>query len=141
VVYRQALRIAPEPSRIYSNLGYLRWMADDTDAAMAYYRRAIALDADYEVPLNNLGVIHLDMLGDLRQAQALFESAIAINPHYALAWYNLGRTCSLMDNRLEAARHFRRARELNGGSPDLDNDELTARINHLFDTCGLEHRD
>lgn len=140
-VYRQALRIAPKHSRIYSNLGYLRWMADDLDEAMAHYQTAIALDAEYEIPLNNLGVIHLDMLGDFQQARMLFERAIAVNPHYALAWYNLGRAYSLMDNRPEAARHFRRARELNGGSRELDNDELTARINNLFDTCELEHRD
>lgn len=141
VIYRKAITIASDNPRLYSNLGYLRWMDGDVDVALRYYEKAIALDSEYEIPINNMGVIHLDMLGDVEKAIELFKRAIEIDEHYALAYYNLGRAYSFLDNRLEAANCFRAAQELNHYSCELDNDELTARINHLFDTCEMELRD
>ena len=141
VIYRQAIHVAPDNPRLYSNLGYLRWMEGDVEVALTYYEKAIALDSEYEIPINNMGVIYLDMLGNVEKAIELFNRAIEIDEHYALAYYNLGRAYSFLDNRLEAANCFRTAQELNHYSCELDNDELTARINHLFDTCEMELRD
>lgn len=141
LIYRKAIAIAPENPRLHSNLGYLRWMDGDVERAIQHYEKAIALDSGYEIPINNLGVIYLDMLGQVHKAIELFKDAISIDPHYALAYYNLGRAYSFLDNRLEAANCFRTAQEFNHYSRELDNDELTARINHLFDTCEMELRD
>lgn len=141
LVYRQAIHVAPDNPRLYSNLGYLRWMDGDVEVALSYYEKAIALDNEYEIPINNMGVIYLDMLGNVEKAIELFNRAIEIDENYALAYYNLGRAYSFLDNRLEAANSFRTAQELNHYSCELDNDELTARINHLFDTCEMELRD
>lgn len=133
LVYKRALVLDSANPRIHSNLGYLRWMDDDMDTAVGYYKKAIELDPAYEVPINNLGVIYLDLLGNAKQALQLFEQAIDIAPEYALAYYNLGRACCFLGDRHAAANHFRRARELNHLSQELDNDDLTARINQLFD--------
>lgn len=141
LIYRKAITLAPDNPRLYSNLGYLRWMEGDIETAIELYKKSIELDPGYEIPINNLGVIYLDMLGQVHKAIALFQEAIELDEHYALAYYNLGRAYSFLDNRLEAANCFRTARELNHYSRELDNDELTARINHLFDTCEIELRD
>ncbi len=141
LIYRQGLQIAPNTPRLHSNLGYLRWMDGDIESATSHYEKAIALDSCYEIPLNNLGVIHLDTLGEVHRAIELFQSAIRINEHYALAYYNLGRAYSFLDNRLEAAHCFGMAQELNQFSRELDNDELTARINNLFTACDVDTRD
>jgi tetratricopeptide (TPR) repeat protein len=138
LIYRKAITIAPDNPRLHSNLGYLRWMDGDVEHAIQHYEKAIDLDSGYEIPINNLGVIYLDMLGQVQKAIELFQEAISIDPHYALAYYNLGRAYSFLDNRLEAANCFRSAQEFNHYSRELDNDELTARINHLFDTCEME---
>jgi tetratricopeptide (TPR) repeat protein len=131
LIYRKAIRIAPDNARLHSNLGYLRWMEGDVEQAIQHYEKAISLDSGYEIP----------MLGEVHKAIELFQEAIEIDHHYALAYYNLGRAHSFLDNRLEAANCFRTAQELNQYSRELDNDELTARINHLFDTCEMELRD
>jgi tetratricopeptide (TPR) repeat protein len=133
LVYKKALVLDAGNPRIHSNLGYLRWMAEDMDVAVAYYQKAIALDPVYEVPLNNLGVIYLDMLGKAKEALQLFEQSVEVAPEYALAHYNLGRACCFLGERHAAALHFRRARELNHHNHELDNDDLTERINQLFD--------
>lgn len=141
MIYRKALRYAPKHPKLHSNLGYLRWMANDVDQALAYYEQAIALDSGYEIPVNNMGVIYLDMLGQVHKAIELFQQALELDPQYALAYYNLGRAYSFLGQRLEAANCFKTAQELNHHSKELDNDELTARISQLFDTCEIELRD
>jgi superkiller protein 3 len=137
-VYLKAIKASPKMPKLYSNLGYLRWMANDVEQAIVYYKRAIELDDTYEIPINNLGVIHLDLLGDVESAIGYFQQAIALNANYALAYYNLGRAYSFLGNRLEAAHCFKTAQELNLDSKDLDNDELSARIHSLFDSCEIE---
>ncbi|WP_303674374.1 tetratricopeptide repeat protein [Vampirovibrio chlorellavorus] len=137
-VYLKAIKANPKMPKLYSNLGYLRWMANDVERAIAYYKRAIELDDTYEIPINNLGVIHLDLLGEVDSAIGYFQQAIAINDSYALAYYNLGRAYSFLGNRLDAAHCFKTAQALNLESKDLDNDELSARIHSLFDSCEIE---
>jgi len=138
LIYRKAIQIAPENPKLFSNLGYLRWLAGDIHGAVGFYEKAISLDCGYEIPINNLGVIHLDMLGNVHRAIELFKQALELDEHYALAYYNLGRAYSFLDNRTEAAHCFHMAQELNQFSRDLDNEELAARIQQLFDTCELE---
>lgn len=137
-VYLKAIKASPKMPKLYSNLGYLRWMANDVEQAITYYKRAIELDDTYEIPVNNLGVIHLDLLGDVESAIGYFRQAIDLNADYALAYYNLGRAYSFLGNRLDAANCFKTAQALNLESKDLDNDELSARIHSLFDSCEIE---
>ncbi len=138
LIYRKAIWVTPNSARIYSNLGYLRWLAGDATEAIQLYEKAIRLDKHYEIPINNLGVIYLDMLGDVQHAIELFQQAITLDQRYALAYYNLGRAYSFLDKRLEAAQCLQMARELNQFTRDLDNDDLSARIQRLFDTRELE---
>jgi tetratricopeptide (TPR) repeat protein len=141
VIYRKALRLSPKQPKLYSNLGYLRWMANDVDQAIEFYEKAIALDSSYAIPVNNLGVIYLDMLGQVDKAIGVFQQTLALEPNYALAHYNLGRAYSFLGNRAEAAQCFKKAQALNHYSHDLDHDELTARIHNLFDSREGEFRD
>jgi tetratricopeptide (TPR) repeat protein len=141
LVYRKALTIAPENPKLYSNLGYLRWLEGDATGAIELYEKAISLDCGYEIPINNMGVIYLDMLGDVHRAIEHFKQAIALDENYSLAYYNLGRAYSFLDNRLEAAQCFQMAQELNQFSRDLDNDELAERIQRLFEPYELELRE
>ncbi|MBX2860251.1 MAG: tetratricopeptide repeat protein [Vampirovibrio sp.] len=132
MTYEQALRIDPYNARIHTNLGYLKWMMSEIDTSMGLYEQAISLDPKYEVPYNNLGVIYLDSIGNVAKAMYLLTRAVELNEHYALAYYNLGRAYSFLDQKLEAASCFQKAQQLNEYTRELDNEELVARINHLF---------
>lgn len=134
IVYEQALRLCPENPRIHSNLGYLKWLKGDIQEAVRYYETAIELDPFYDIPHNNLGVIHLDVLGNVSRAIELIEKSIKLNERYALAYYNLGRAHIFLDNKLEAAKCFQKAQVLNEFTRELDNEELTARLNNLFNS-------
>ena len=134
LIYAKALAISPRNPRLFSNLGYLHWMEGDIENAIRHYHNAIKLDPSYEIPLNNLGVIHLDTLGNVRTAIDYFKQAAELNENYALAFYNLGRAYSLIDDRLEAAKYFQKAQNLNEFSHELDGNELADRISSLFET-------
>lgn len=134
IVYEQALAINPDNPRIHSNLGYLKWLKNEIPEAVAHYERAIALDPYYDIPYNNLGVIHLDVIGNIPKAIELIEKAVEQNDHYALAYYNLGRAHMFLDHKLEAAKCFQKAQVLNEYTKELDNEELTTRLNNLFNT-------
>ena len=107
-------------------------MSHRTPDAIRYYEKAIQLDAEYDIPYNNLGVIYLDTMGDVSKAMDLFQQAIQLNENYALAYYNLGRSYSFLGNKLEAASYFRQAQQTNKMTRELDNAELEERIFKLF---------
>jgi len=132
VIYQQAISRFPTNARLYSNLGYLKWQHDDLTEAEKLYQKAITLDPFYEIPYNNLGVIYLDSLGKIPQALECLEKAVSLNDRYALAFYNLGRAYSFLNRKLHAATCFKTAQSLNTHTRELDNDELAARIEHLF---------
>lgn len=132
VIYQQAINRFPTNARLYSNLGYLKWQHGDLTEAEKLYQKAIVLDPYYEIPYNNLGVIYLDSLGKIPQALECLEKAVSLNDHYALAFYNLGRAYSFLNRKLHAATCFKTAQSLNTTTRELDNDELAARIEHLF---------
>lgn len=138
-IFEKALKLSPRNAKILCNLGYLAWMQNDVSQALTYYHHSIALDPTYDIALNNLGVLYLDHIGDIQQAMMLFDQALLYNPEYALCHYNKGRAFSFLGETIEAARCFMQAQELNKCSNELDNRELTDRINQLFENPERMH--
>lgn len=132
-VYRTALEIDPNNSRIHCNLGYLLWGKGHIDESIKEYELAIKLDTSYDIAYNNLGVIYLDDLGRVVKAIELFELAIKNNPNYALAYYNMARAVSIKGDKLEAARLFQVALDLNSYTKELDDNDIKSKIDGLFD--------
>ena len=62
---------------------------DNLDEAVASYRQAIALQADYAEAHCNLGIT-LNELGRLDEAEASYRQAIVLKPDYVEAYVNLG---------------------------------------------------
>jgi tetratricopeptide (TPR) repeat protein len=133
-LYRTTLEYHPGNALLLCSIGYLRWMQNDQDEAMACYRLAIESDASYDVPYNNLGVIYLDEMGDWDMAEKLFEKAIDRNPEYAMAYYNMGRVHRLQGNMLEAAVCFQWAKELSDSSFENVGTNLEGELHQLFQT-------
>ena len=132
-IYRIALEIDPKNSRIHCNLAYLLWGGNKIEEAMKEYELAIKYDPDYDIAYNNLGVIYLDDLGRVKEAVDLFEKAMSCNPNYALAYYNMGRAVTIKGNKIEAARLYQIALDINAVTNELDSSEIKARISSLFE--------
>lgn len=133
-VYRRALELDPSNAKIHCNLGFLHWGKGDIDEAIKEYELSIKYDSSYDIAYNNLGVIYLDDLGRVQNAIELFQKAIDYNPNYALAHYNLGRSVSIKGDKIEAAKLYQIAMDLNNVTNELDPQEITDKIQGLFDS-------
>lgn len=133
-VYRAALELDPTNSKIHCNLGFLHWGKGDTDEAIKEYELSIEYDKTYDIAYNNLGVIYLDDLGRIVQAIELFTRAIEYNPNYALAHFNLARAITIKGDKIEAAKLYQIAQDINKVTNEMDPQDITEKINDLFES-------
>lgn len=133
-VYRQALELQPHNPKIHCNLGFLYWGKGDTEEAIKSYELAIKYDPSYDIAYNNLGVIYLDDLGRVNKAAELFTHAIESNPSYALAYFNLARATTIMGDKVEAAKLYQSAQEINKVTKEIDPKDIADKISELFES-------
>ena len=100
--------------------------------AINEYNLSIKYDPTYAITHNNLGVIYLDDLVHINQAKECFERAIEMDPNYALAHYNLARTLSIKGEKIEAAKYYQMALDINAITDEIDPEEIQDRLNNLF---------
>ena len=133
-VYRQALEFQPHNAKIHCNLGFLYWGKGDTEEAIKSYELAIKYNDSYDIAYNNLGVIYLDDLGRVKQAIELFKKAVEVNPNYALAHFNLARSVSIIGDKVEAAKLYQMAQDINKITMEIDPKDIADKISELFES-------
>ena len=79
-----------------------------------------------------MGVIYLDDLGRVTKAIELFEAAKRNNPNYALAHYNLARSIAITGDKVEAAKLYQIAMDINTYTQELDPVDIEEKIQDLF---------
>ena len=119
--------------KAYSLLAMAEWEKDDIEKAIIYYSKAIDLDPEYDIAYNNLGVIFLDGLGDAKRALAYFENAVDINPNYVLAHFNIGRAYEMLEQKIEAAKQYQIALNLNKIKPEIESQMIEDMLYKLFE--------
>lgn len=81
---------------LWNYLGIAHWKKGDFQEARDAYERALGLDPNYPIVLNNLGSLHLSIYGkdkrkeDLEKAMSFFRQAIEFDPSYASPHNGLG---------------------------------------------------
>ena len=133
-IYRSALELDPANAKIHCNLGFLHWGKGDTDEAIKEYELSIGYDQTYDIAYNNLGVIYLDDLGRVQHAVELFTKAMEYNPNYALAHFNLARAITVKGDKVEAAKLYQIAQDINKITNEMDPQDITEKIKDLFES-------
>jgi len=87
-VLEKALKIAPQNSGLWNDLGLILMELDDYERARDSFMKAVQLNPSYPDCHNNLGVALLD-LGKCYQSYKSFEKAIELNVYFAEAYYNM----------------------------------------------------
>ena len=131
--YQLALKDDSENPKIYSRLAMANWEKDCIEKAIIFYSKAIELDPTYDIAYNNLGVVFLDGLGDATRAIDYFRTAIEINPEYVLAHFNIARSYEAMNEKINAAKQYQKALNLNKTTNELDNKIIEERLYRLFE--------
>lgn len=105
--YQEVLQRFPALADCWYNLGRLQRRADEFEAALASYARAIecGLQAPEEAHLNR-AVIFTDDLRQDAAAERELKSALASNPDYLPAWLNLANLQEDLGRRDEARQSY-----------------------------------
>lgn len=133
-IYRQALELQPYNPKIHCNLGFLYWGKGNTEEAIKSYELAIKYNKNYDIAYNNLGVIYLDDLGRVNKSIELFKKAVESNPNYALAHFNLARATSIIGDKVEAAKLYQTAQDINKITQEIDPRDIADKISELFES-------
>ena len=131
--YNKAIEGDEQNAKAYSRLAMAYWEKDHIEKAILYYSRAIDIDPEYDIAHNNLGVIFLDGLGDSRRALAYFEKAVEINPNYVLAHFNVGRAYEAMGQKIDAAKQYQIALNMNKVNPEVESEMIEQMLYKLFE--------
>ena len=131
--YQLALKDDENNPKLYSRLAMAYWEKDCIEKAIIFYSKAIELDSTYDIAYNNLGVVFLDGLGDAQRAIDYFRTAVEINPNYVLAYFNLARSYETMNEKINAAKQYQKALNLNKIHNELDNKIIEERLYRLFE--------
>ena len=109
--YRRALRVRPETTEAWINLGRLFAESGDPTAANDCFRSAVDLDPADATAYYNLGVLAQDA-GKEEDAIALYRRALELDPHLAEAHYNLATLFDQSGDSRAAIRHINEYRKL-----------------------------
>mgnify|MGYP003389479648 FL=1 len=111
--YEEGLKIDPNFSTIYSNLGllYANYKGDYTKAEI-YYKKSISLNKNIPETHNNLGSTYLTM-NKIELAITSFKKTIEIDPNFFNAYHNLGNTYTSIGDFTKAKKNFVKSLEIN----------------------------
>ncbi|MCW5803814.1 MAG: tetratricopeptide repeat protein [Deltaproteobacteria bacterium] len=109
--YRRSLRLRPECTEAWINLGRLFAESGDGTAAHDCFRSALDLDPQDATAYYNLGVLAQDA-GVEADAIALYHRALELDPQLAEAHYNLATLFDRSGDSRSAIRHINEYRKL-----------------------------
>lgn len=109
--YRRSLRLRPECTEAWINLGRMFAESGDAKAAHECFSSAIELDPGDATPYYNLGVIAQDA-GKEADAIGMYRHALELDPHLAEAHYNLATLFDQSGDPRAAIRHINAYRKL-----------------------------
>ena len=109
--YRRSLRLRPECTEAWINLGRMFAESGDPCAAHDCFRSALELDPADATAYYNLGVVAQDA-GKEEDAIGFYRRALEIDPHLAEAHYNLATLFDQSGDSRSAIRHINEYRKL-----------------------------
>ncbi|MBL9016102.1 MAG: tetratricopeptide repeat protein [Myxococcales bacterium] len=117
--YRRSLRLRPDTTEAWINLGRLFAESGDADAAHDCFRSALDLDPADATAYYNLGVIAQDA-GKEADAIALYHRALELDPQLALRLFRSGRRRLEHQRQLAGRVHLGPAAQVHGPAARLD---------------------
>ncbi|MBA2539751.1 MAG: tetratricopeptide repeat protein [Deltaproteobacteria bacterium] len=109
--YRRSLRLRPESTEAWINLGRLHAETGDATSANECFKSALERDPDEATAYYNLGVLAQDA-GNETDAIALYRRALELDAQLAEAHYNLATLFDQAGDSRSAIRHINEYRKL-----------------------------
>lgn len=109
--FLEALVRSPESPRILAHLALAMHAQNRTTDARRYLVRALAVDPDFALAVQEMGCISL-ATSDVNGALEAYQKALALEPGNAVSHAGLARALNLKGRLAEAESHFKQARAL-----------------------------
>jgi len=120
IIYvEKAVDINPIPY-FHINLGNIHSAKGDSDKAIDFYKKAIALEPDNADPWFGLGICHKNKK-EYDKAIEYYGKAINIKPSFFSAYVNLGNIYKLKNELDKAVKYYKEAIMFNQNDPDIYN--------------------
>jgi tetratricopeptide (TPR) repeat protein len=123
-LFMRAASVTDQNYLAYYNLGCYAKDDGDYNQAIVYFKKALSAEsdnapwADHARAYNNLGYAYLHE-GNITNAVADFDKALAIQPRYPEAYYNMGRAFLTNNQPDVAVDCFQRALALDSGVAEI----------------------
>ena len=112
--YERALRLRPDSTETWINLGRLFAETGLTERASTCFNQALSVDPADATAIYNLGVVSQDAGRD-QEATEYYQRALQIDPYLAEAHYNLATIFDRNGDPRSAIRHINEYRKLTRG--------------------------
>jgi FkbM family methyltransferase len=117
-LYRQVVAADPNNASAWCYFGIACHDQQRYDEAVAAYRRALELQPDFPVALNNLGNT-FRLLKRIDESVACFDRALAIKPDYLIGYKNKGTTLCWEGRVAEALKNYEAAVHYGPGDAEI----------------------
>jgi len=104
--------------RVYNSLGVISDLEKDYKQAIIYYEKALALQPQMALILNNMGYSHY-MSEDWDSAEKYYRKAVISDKYFVRAWRNLGLLYARKANFDEAVSAFTQVEDLPAAYNDI----------------------
>ena len=117
--YREAVKLRPNFSDAYINMGNVFYYQEKHEDAARYYRFAIEAEPDNAKAHFNLGNT-LDEIGSTEEAISCYLQSRDLDSSFPDVHYNLAAACEKLERWREAFRHWKTYLEWDSLSPHAD---------------------
>jgi len=102
----RAMTLDPGLAEAHAATGSVLLIQNNPEEALTYYRQAIKINPNYDVPYNAMGVILFERLGQYKEAFAMEEMALQLNPMDSALKYNRIMSLIALNRLAEADREL-----------------------------------
>ncbi|MCR5261605.1 MAG: tetratricopeptide repeat protein [Candidatus Gastranaerophilales bacterium] len=131
--YAKAIELNKNDAYVFNKLATTLWQKDFTEEAIIAYKNAIDINPNYAAAYNNLGVVYLDSKNMIFEAKDCFETAMQQDANYTMAYFNAARVQEKLGDKIQAAKYYGKALELNQTSNEIQGIDIEEKIHSLFE--------
>jgi tetratricopeptide (TPR) repeat protein len=111
----EAVRRYPNDPEVYAKLGLVHASSDPAKAEEAY-KKAISLDNNHQLSLNNLGALYIAQ-ARYQDAHAIFQQALSRDPNSLSTNFNMGQVELALGRNPDAIQRFEKILTRRPGDP------------------------
>ena len=131
ILTKKLIEKHPKAPFLYNLLGLITLGQNKVEKATEWYEKSIAVDSNFSMAYNNLGLIYADHKKDYKKAEELYIKSISLNANHPEPHNNLGSVYNHLGRYEEAINSYKKAILINEKLP-----QVYHNIGNVYTTVG-----